>query len=113
MSARPSPVTALRYVTLIIGAIVMVTPFVYMLSTSFKPHAYVLTMPPQFIPDPATLSNYTAAWTTQDFGRYFLNSVVVAVSATALSVLLSSMMAYAFARFEFPARCCSASCCWA
>jgi ABC-type glycerol-3-phosphate transport system permease component len=96
--------TTLRYVTLIVGAIVMVTPFVYMLSTSFKPQAYVLTMPPQFIPDPATLSNYTTAWTSQDFGRYFLNSVFVAVVATGTSVLLSSMMAYAFARFDFRGR---------
>lgn len=102
---RPrSAATTLRYVTLAVGAIVMVTPFVYMLSTSFKPQAYVLTMPPEFIPDPATVSNYTEAWTSQNFGRYFLNSVVVAVVATGLSVLLSSMMAYAFARFEFPGR---------
>lgn len=96
--------TTLRVVALIVGAIVMVTPFAYMLSTSFKPQAFVLTTPPQFIPDPFTLDNYVAAWTTQDFARYAMNSVVVAVTSTALSVLISSMMAYAFARFEFPGR---------
>ena len=46
--------TALRVVVLIVGAVVMVTPFAHMLSTSFKPQAYVLTTPPQFIPDPFT-----------------------------------------------------------
>jgi ABC-type glycerol-3-phosphate transport system permease component len=75
-----------------------------MVSTSFKSQTYVLTIPPQFIPHPATVSNYHDAWTTDSFARYFLNSVVVAVISTALSLLLSSMMAYAFARFRFPGR---------
>lgn len=96
--------TGLRYVTLTVGALVMVTPFLYMLSTSFKGQAYVLTVPPQFVPDPATLANYEQAWTSQDFGRYFVNSVLVASVSTVLSVLFSSMMAYAFARFSFPGR---------
>jgi multiple sugar transport system permease protein len=93
-----------RYVTLTVGAAVMVLPFLYMLSTSFKTQTYVLTLPPQFIPHPATTANYTDAWSTDDFGRYFMNSVVVAVVTTVLSLLLSSMMAYAFARFDFPGR---------
>lgn len=96
--------TALRIAVLVVGAVVMVTPFAYMLSTSFKPQAYVLTTPPQFIPDPFTFDNYVQAWTTQDFARYAMNSVIVAVVSTALSVLISSMMAYAFARFEFAGR---------
>lgn len=93
--------TTLRVITLVVGAAVMITPFVYMLSTSFKPQAYVLQNPPQFIPDPFTLDNYAQAWTTQDFARYAMNSVIVAVVSTAISILVSSMMAYAFARFEF------------
>lgn len=93
-----------RYLVLIIGAAIMVLPFIYMLSTSFKSQTYVLTIPPQFIPHPATVSNYTDAWTTDNFASYFLNSVVVAVITTVLSLLLSSMMAYSFARFCFPGR---------
>ncbi len=93
-----------RYAALVVGALVMVTPFVYMVSTSFKAQAYVLTFPPQFIPDPATTDNYLQALTTQNFGLYFLNSIIVSVVATAASVLVSSMMAYAFARFRFPGR---------
>lgn len=96
--------TALRVAALIAGAAVMTTPFLYMLSTSFKPQAFVLTTPPQFIPDPFTWGNYAQAWTTQDFARYAANSVIVAVISTALSVLISSMMAYGFARFEFRGR---------
>lgn len=93
-----------RIVVLGIGALIMVMPFLYMLSTSFKPQAYVLTVPPQFIPDPATLDNYKQALTSQNFGLYFVNSLLVAVVSTAISVLLSAMMAYGFARFEFPGK---------
>ncbi len=103
-SAQRTALTSARVVTLIVGAVVMITPFLYMLSTSFKPQAYVLTTPPQFIPNPFTWDNYVQAWTSQDFSRYALNSVIVAVVSTALSVLISSMMAFAFTRFEFRGR---------
>ncbi|MGV8979010.1 MAG: carbohydrate ABC transporter permease [Cellulomonas sp.] len=96
--------TVLRHVLLIVGALIMLTPFVYMVSTSFKSQAYVLTIPPQFVPNPATLDNYVQVLTTQNFAAYFMNSVVVALTSTVISVLISSMMAYAFARFRFPGR---------
>ena len=103
--SRPRPtVVAIRYAVLVAGAAVMVTPFIYMLSTSLKAQEYVLTFPPQFIPQPATTDNYTQAWTSNQFARYFANSVVVAVAATIASLLLSSMMAYAFARMRFRGR---------
>lgn len=103
-SRRRTGSPLVRYPILIIGAAIMVLPFLYMLSTSFKSQTYVLTIPPQFVPHPATVANYHDAWTTDSFGQYFLNSVVVAVVTTVLSLLLSSMMAYAFARFAFPGR---------
>lgn len=90
-----------RYVLVTAGAVIMVLPFLYMLSTSFKSQQYVLSSPPQWIPHPATTSNYTTALHSDHFVRYFVNSLFVAVVTTALSLLLSSMMAYAFARFQF------------
>lgn len=106
MSARTwsSPAWTLRIVTLAVGALVMVTPFLYMLSTSFKGQQYVLKIPPQFIPDPATLSNYERILLRGDFGHFFMNSLIVAVISTTLAVLLSAMMAYGFARYRFPGR---------
>jgi multiple sugar transport system permease protein len=92
---------ALRYTVLTVGAFVMVLPFLYLLSTSFKSQAYVLTIPPQFIPHPATVSNYAEVWTQDNLGRYLVNSLIVALATTVLSLLLSTMMAYAFARFSF------------
>jgi multiple sugar transport system permease protein len=93
-----------RLVLLSLGGVVMALPFIYMLSTSFKPDTLVLQLPPQFVPHHATTANYTGAWSSNSFGHYFLNSLAVAVATTALAVLLSAMMAYAFARFRFPGR---------
>jgi multiple sugar transport system permease protein len=87
-----------------LGAIVMVLPFVYMLVTSFKPNTLVLEIPLKFFPTHPTTSNYTGAWTSNDFSRYFFNSVIVAVATTVAAVMLSAMMAFAFARFRFPGR---------
>ena len=99
--ASQTAATTFRYAALIVGAVVMVIPFLYMVSTSFTAQAYVLTLPPQFIPNPATIANYTQALTTQDFLLYFANSLIVALASTVLSVLISSMMAFAFARYDF------------
>jgi len=100
-AGRRRTIWTARLAALVIGAGIMVVPFAYMLSTSFKNQVYVLTIPPQFIPHPATVDNYVRAWSSDNFGRYFLNSVIVAVCTTAISLLLSSMMAYGFARFSF------------
>ena len=89
-----------RLIVLALGAVVLMIPFAYMVATSFKPNAVVLEIPPQIIPHHPTTANYTAAWTSNRFGRYFLNSVL-AVATTFAAVLLSSMMAYSFARFRF------------
>ncbi len=61
----------------------------------------VLEIPPQIIPHHPTTANYTDAWTSNRFSRYFLNSLLVAIATTFAAVLLSSMMAYSFARFRF------------
>jgi multiple sugar transport system permease protein len=97
-----APLGVARYVLLAAGALVMIAPFAYLVSTSFKGNAYILT--PEFLPEHPTLDNYARVLSTEDFGRYFANSVIVAVSSTAISVLVSSMMAYAFARFAFPGK---------
>lgn len=95
---------ALLYLVLIAGAVVLLTPFAYMLGISFMPNAYVLQTPPILIPPQPTFDNYVTAWNGNNFGRAFLNSVTVACCATALNVLLASMLAFAFARYRFPGR---------
>lgn len=93
--------TASKYALLILGIVIMATPFVYMFSTSLKGPVYTFEYPPRFIPKEPTISNFVEAWSTQNFGLFFKNSLVVALTATSLSVLFSAMLAYAFARFQF------------
>jgi multiple sugar transport system permease protein len=102
--ARRRTLLGARLLVLSVGAVVMIVPFAYMIATSFKPNALVLEVPPKFLPSHPTTANYINAWTSNQFGRYFMNSLMVAAATTFLSVWLSSMMAYAFARFRFPGR---------
>ncbi|HEY3545871.1 MAG TPA: carbohydrate ABC transporter permease [Propionicimonas sp.] len=95
---------AIRYVILGVAAVVLVYPFLYMLSTSFKTRSLVLSAPLDLIPTNPTLDNYAQALGANNFGRYFLNSAMVAVVSTGLIVALSSMMAYAFSRLTFPGK---------
>jgi len=84
--------------------LVMLLPFAFLVSTALKEHAYVLEIPPRLIPEVPTLDNFTEAWSSGDFGRYFLNSTFVVLLSTAISVTLSAMLGFCFARFEFPGR---------
>ena len=93
-----------RLIVLTLGAFVMIAPFLYMVSTSFKPNALAFEWPPKFIPSPATIDNYVTAWTANNFGRYFANSALVAFATTVATTLLAAFAAYAFARFTFPGR---------
>lgn len=92
----------LIYLILILGAIIMITPFIYMVSTAFKPILYVFEYPPQFIPKELTFQNFINAWSSENFRRYFLNSTFVALLSTLFTLIVSSTTAFAFARYEFP-----------
>jgi len=93
--------TTSRFVTLCLFSVVMVLPFLYMVSTSFKKYTYLFESPPQFIPKDPTLQNYVQAWTTGNFSRYFFNSLFVTSASTVITVTFASMAAFAFAKFVF------------
>jgi len=88
-------------VLLLFGALVTLYPFLYMVGTSFKGATYIFKMPPELIPASPTLENFVEAWASSNFGSYFRNSLVVTAISTTMTILLGSMMAYAFARFNF------------
>ncbi len=94
----------LLYPLIAAGAVVMVTPFLWMVSTALKANVYVIEYPPELIPANPSLDNFVQAWAANNFRLYSANSALVAVTTTVLSVFLSAMMAYAFARFSFPAK---------
>jgi multiple sugar transport system permease protein len=78
-------------------------PLVYLVLTSLKPDSLLLAQPPVFWFRPM-LHNYAQLLQGDDFPRYYRNSLVVALGATALSVLLGSLMAFVFAHVPFRGR---------
>ena len=91
------------YAALIAGAVVMLFPFFWMVSSSLKTFQEVNLSPPTMLPVNPQWSNYAEAWGAppSGFGRYFFNSLVVAVVGTALQVFTGITAAYAFARLKF------------
>ena len=89
------------YVLLIIGAILMATPFLWMLSTSFKPSTEVLTVKPQLIPKHSTWDNYKEVFQRAPFGRFIFNSLIIAVISAVSIVITSSLGGFVFAKYEF------------
>ena len=95
---------AVVYGLLIMGLVIVVVPFLLMISTSLKPQQYTFEYPPRLIPREVSFTNYVQAMGKDLFFRYFLNSLLVAVLTTATTLLISSMLAYAFARLDFPGK---------
>ncbi len=89
---------------LVFFAVVMVTPFIWLLSSSLKTQINIFQYPPQLIPDPIVPQNYTNALTYKPFGLYFRNTLLVAGLNVIAVVFTSSFCAYGFARIRFPGR---------
>jgi len=79
----------------------MIVPFLWMISTSLKADQYVLTMPPQFFPQPLTISSYVRLAELFPIGRMFFNSLLAATLTTLGQLSTCSMAAYAFSRIRF------------
>lgn len=92
----------LTYALLLLGALVMVTPFVWMLITSFKPAPELVEF--AWWPQSPTLANYQRVLTTSNFTRWYFNSIVVALFSTACVVLFDSLVGYTLCKFEFPGK---------
>lgn len=100
---RFSALKATLYLILVLYALITIIPFVWALSASFKPLAEIVGGGNSFIPQQFTLANYQQIFSQEPlFGRWLLNSVVVAVSVTAFNLLFNSMAGYALARLHFP-----------
>lgn len=89
---------------LLLGVVVMILPFLYMVGTSFKPPSEVITWPPTLAPEKPTLENYASLRTAAPFGRFFLNSLIVAVVSTLGIISTSTLAGYIFSKFRFPGR---------
>jgi len=92
------------HLALMVGAIVMVMPFLEMVSTSLKTRTEVFEFPPNFIPATFAIANYSTALNSLPFDRFYINSLIVASSVTILDSFISSLAAFAFARLRFRGR---------
>ena len=101
---RPTPRAVVLNVALLIGLAASIGPLVWMVVSSVKPEGEIRQFPPTLIPDQVTWSNYTELFSSLNFPRYFLNSVVVALVVTVGSVLFSAMVGYALAKLDFPGK---------
>lgn len=89
---------------LLIGAVLMATPFVLMVTTSLMTYGQTVAYPPEWWPKPFTISNYVKALQETPLMRYFVNSVIVSVSMVLGQVITGSMAGFAFARMNFRGR---------
>jgi ABC-type glycerol-3-phosphate transport system permease component len=92
------------YITLVVLVVFALAPIVWMLSTSFKPETQIGTIEIRWIPETFTLENYQRVVDQFDIFGWLFNSVVVALIATALVLILDSLAGYALARMEFAGR---------
>jgi len=89
---------------LFLGALSMVLPFLWMVSTSLKTYNEAFQVPPSFIPQVPQWGNYTEVLNSVPFGRFYFNSIVTSTAITLGQLITCSMGAYAFARLNFKGR---------
>lgn len=92
------------YVLLVVLLTVVLLPFLWMLSSSFKHDDEVLTVPVQWLPTTFVWSNYAEIWTQIPMAGYLANSAFLAVVITILQVITGSFAAYGFSKVRFPGR---------
>ena len=88
-----------RWIYIVVTALVVLPPVVWILSTSFKVEADTIAFPPVWIPDPATLSNYTGLLTSTNV-RFFVNSLIYAGGSIVLALAICIPAAYVATRYR-------------
>lgn len=94
----------IAYPILLLWALICLLPLYWMFSTSFRLSTHMLQIPPQFIPNPATLDNYRRLLLNATVVRWMGNSVFVSTTITAINIFFCTLAGYTFAKKEFPGR---------
>ena len=92
------------FIVCVLVAAVMLIPFIWMLSASFKQNTEIFRKPFQWLPEIFRIENYTRVWTQVNFLKYYLNTIKVTVISVAIQVLTCSLAAFAFTKLKFPGR---------
>ncbi|WP_059104245.1 carbohydrate ABC transporter permease [Shouchella shacheensis] len=99
---KVKPSTILLHIVLVLGALVMAGPFIWMGLSSLKSFEQIFAIPPVWIPDPFVWSNFTESLQAMPFGRAYFNSFYISAIVVGSQLLTCSMAAYAFAKISFP-----------
>ena len=95
----------LTYIFLIIGALIMIWPFFWMISSAFKQNWEIVAFPPKLLPESwLNFENFKAAFEKAPFAKYFLNSIIVTVSCVVCTTFTTILAAFAFSRLKFKGR---------
>ncbi|MGG4128883.1 carbohydrate ABC transporter permease [Paenibacillus illinoisensis] len=95
---------SLAHLFMLLISLVMIVPFLWMLSTSFKLQEEVFQYPIQWIPQVFHFGNYVEVWTSIPFPLYYFNSLKVSILVTLGQLITCSLAGYAFARLDFPGK---------
>mgnify|MGYP001377146560 CR=1 FL=1 len=104
MNRDNKAITALKFFLLIIGALIMIVPILWMISTSFKLPTELNIWPPPLMPKQFKLNNFYRVFEAAPFLRYFLNSLGMALCSTVSILFTSTLAGYIFAKFKFKGR---------
>lgn len=101
ISAKKQLSRAIVYLAIIAICLILLIPFLWMLSTSIKPADEIFDAQIRWIPLHPTYENYCTIWFRGQYARQIVNSLIVALSTTVLSLLVSISTGYALSRFQF------------
>ncbi|WP_274529039.1 carbohydrate ABC transporter permease [Paenibacillus piscarius] len=104
MTSRRRMTNSIIFVLLLIGAVFMIGPLLWMLSTSFKDKQDVFALPPVWIPSPFHFDKYKEIWEAGPLLSGIRNSLTIAVTVTVVGTFTSSLAAFSFAKLRFPGK---------
>jgi len=103
-SAARTAGSVVVHVFVVLLAVAFLFPFFWMLSNAVRSNSEVLAVPPRLLPSEWQWNNFIDALSFLPFGRFFLNSIAVSLAITLITLIVSSLAGYAFARIRFPGR---------
>jgi multiple sugar transport system permease protein len=103
-SVRFDWASIVTYALLCFGGLIVMLPFLWMLSSSFKPAGEILVYPPRMLPSTVTVENYRYVLQETRYLTFVKNSLIIVAFTITGHVISGSLVAYGFARFRFPGR---------
>lgn len=101
LSRKKNLSAIITFAILATGLILVIIPFMYMITISLTPKTFVMPYPPRLLPEKFYVQNYITVWESNHFGQYFFNSLYVSLITTIASLFISAISAYGFSKFEF------------